>query len=117
MLKYARLAILIMLFGCTTIPYTAHKMNMIKLGMSKQQVIEILGEPVSTSAKDNITYIRYFLHDKIEGVPREQEYSYYFVRLVDGKVESFGRTGDFDSAKVPETKRTIDLNIKNKDSK
>ncbi len=41
----------------------------------------------------------------------------FFVRIVDGKVESFGRRGDFDSTKVPESKTTLDVNIKNKETK
>ena len=34
------------------------------------------------------------------------KYSEYFVRLVNGKVESYGKVGDFDSAKNP----ALDIN-------
>jgi hypothetical protein len=34
----------------------------------------------------------------------------YFVRLKDGKVESYGKAGDFDSAKNP----ALDVTIKEK---
>ena len=95
-----------LLAGCAT----AHKMNQIAIGMTKQQVIEVLGPPVSTSAKSGVEYLNYSFSETDDqafyGVT-----SPYFVRIVDGKVESYGRLGDFDSTKAPETKSTIDLNI------
>jgi outer membrane protein assembly factor BamE (lipoprotein component of BamABCDE complex) len=91
------------------------KMNDIEIGMTKQQVIEILGQPSNTSAINNTMYLNYRLHEWNH--PEGQERTAYFVRFIDGKVESYGKMGDFDSAKVPESKTTIDLNIKNKDSK
>jgi Short C-terminal domain len=36
----------------------------------------------------------------------------YFVRLVDGRVESYGRTGDFDSTKTPAVRLESDQNVK-----
>ena len=41
----------------------------------------------------------------------EQPRTDYFVRFKNGLVESYGKMGDFDSTKVPETKTTVDLNI------
>ena len=35
----------------------------------------------------------------------------YFVKFVDGKVQSYGRLGDFDSTKPFETKHEIDVKI------
>jgi len=118
MWKIVCLIILTLLIGCNVVPYTAHKMNMLELGMTKQQVVSLLGEPISISSKDDTLYLRYYLHEKLVGSPsRDAEYKYYFVRFVGGKVESFGRVGDFDSAKVPETKSTLDVNLINKDTK
>ena len=55
--------------------------------MSKDQVVAILGQPDSTSAQANIEYMTYYLsNDNSNG--RDQP---YMVRLVEGKVESFGR--------------------------
>ena len=73
-------------FGCTT----SNKLNKISLGMTRQQVITAMGEPDSTSAIENTVYLRYklwaggafFLND-------------YFVQFKDGKVEAYGRIGDF----------------------
>ncbi|MCK9419211.1 MAG: outer membrane protein assembly factor BamE [Nitrospirae bacterium] len=88
------------------------KMNDIEIGMTKQQVIQIMGQPSSTSAINNKMYLNYNLHEW-----KGKEKTAYFVRFIDGKVESYGKTGDFDSTKVPESKTTVDVNIKNKDSK
>lgn len=93
-----------LLVGCAT----SHKMNEISLGMTKQQVIEKLGPPVSTSAAPGVEYLNYRFSET-------GDHAYYgistpyFVRIVGGKVDAYGRRGDFD---VPETKSTIDLNIR-----
>ena len=69
--------------GCAT----ADKLNKVHIGMTKDQVIALLGQPDSTSAQANIEYMTYYLsNDSSYG--RDQP---YMVRLVEGKVESFGR--------------------------
>ena len=69
--------------GCAT----ADQLNKLRIGMSKDQVVAVLGQPDSTSAQANIEYMTYYLsNDSSYG--RDQP---YMVRLVDGKVESFGR--------------------------
>jgi len=71
--------------GCTT----ADKLNDLRIGMSKDQVIAMLGKPDSTSAQANIEYLTYYLtNDSSYNYGRDQP---YMVRLVEGKVESFGR--------------------------
>lgn len=102
-------------FGCSIsiIDNNAHgpggsaKINNINIGMTKEQVIAVMGSPISTSAMEGQEYLTYSLIESF-GVERQ-----YFVRLIDGKVEAYGRMGDFNSTKVPEHKTTIDMNIKN----
>ena len=48
----------IFLFGCAG---SSKKMNQLKLGMTKQEVIEAIGEPTNTSAKRNTEYLNYQL--------------------------------------------------------
>jgi hypothetical protein len=75
----------VLLTGC----YTADMLNSIHIGMTKDQVTSLLGPPDSTSAQANIEYLTYYLstnNGRMYG--GDQPYS---VRLVDGKVESFGR--------------------------
>ena len=57
-----------------------------RIGTTKQQVLAMLGPADSTSAQANIEYLTYYLSG--DGNGRDRPYS---VRLVDGKVESFGR--------------------------
>jgi len=91
---------------------TANKINLISLGMTKAEVIEIMGAPVSTAATANVEYLTYNLYETKRDA-YQNNFTHYFVRIVDGKVNAYGRRGDFDSTKVPEDKTTIDLNIKN----
>lgn len=97
------LASIIALGGCATAP----KMNRLSVGMAKQEVVSAMGQPVSTAAPGGgIEILRYELQntDQVWWGGRTP----YFVRLVNGKVDSYGRLGDFDSTKDP----TVNLNIK-----
>ena len=76
----------VLLFGCAG---SSKKMNLLSLGMTKQQVIEAIGEPTSTSASRNTEYLHYRL--TADGFYSDS----YYVRLLDGKVESYGRAGSF----------------------
>lgn len=69
--------------GCVT----ADRLNNVHIGMTKDQITSLLGQPDSTSAQANIEYLTYYFAAE-SGNGRDQPYS---VRLVDGKVESFGR--------------------------
>lgn len=94
---------LIFLCGCAT----SGRIARLNLGMNKSEVISALGKPVSISAKDNTEYLNYRFsetnHDANWGIA-----SPYFVRLIDGKVDSFGRTGDFDSTKPSEVRLSLE---------
>jgi len=79
----ASLFLLAFVSGCVS----ADRLNAIRIGMTKDQVIEIMGKPDSMSAQSNVEYLTYYLAPNNEEV-RDQP---YMVRLVDGKVESFGR--------------------------
>ena len=76
----------VFLFGCAG---SAKKMNQLNLGMTKQEVIEAIGEPTSTSANRNTEYLHYRL--TADGFYSDS----YYVRLLDGKVESYGGSGSF----------------------
>jgi|ERR1039457_299982 outer membrane protein assembly factor BamE (lipoprotein component of BamABCDE complex) len=82
----------ILLSGCATI--SSDKMNSISLGMTKQEVLEIMGPPVSTSAMSGAELLNYTFsetqNDAINGRPKTP----YFIRIVNGKVDAYGRQGD-----------------------
>ena len=71
------------LTGCAT----SSELNKLQIGMSRQEVLTLLGTPDSTSAQANVEYLTYYL-ESAAGNGREQP---YMVRLVNGRVESFGR--------------------------
>ena len=80
-------------------------MNRLSVGMTKSEVLDAMGKPSSTASPGKgVEFLRYR-----EFYSWRNYYITYFVRLVDGRVDSYGETGDFDSTKDP----TLDLNIKN----
>jgi len=101
---------IIITFLITACAATSTKINNVSLGMSKSDVIKAMGEPTSVSARNNTEYLRYELFES--GYAAFKQWgTTYFVKLVNGKVSSYGKLGDFDSTKTPETKSKIDLNI------
>ncbi len=90
---FLMLLLILSFYGCATAP----NFNGISLGMSKADVIKTLGSPSSVSAKGNTEYLKYELSPGLRtGDVNPPE---YFVRLINGKVESYGKVGDFDSTK------------------
>lgn len=80
--------------------------------MTKAEVTEAIGRPDSVSAIEGIEYLIYYWGSPKQIFADENNLPEYYIKLVDGKVESYGRKGDFGTTMVPETKQTIDLNIK-----
>jgi len=94
--------------GCYTgIGQHSSKFNKVSLGMSKGEVIDAIGKPQSTSAKDGVEYLTYNVYEVVFG-----QYVPYFVRIKNGKVESYGKIGDFDSTKNPTMNINVDAKIK-----
>lgn len=75
----------LLLLGCGT----ASKLNSVQLGMTKDQVIDTIGAPSSTSGMGDTQYLKYQLCSDWIFTNR------YYVRLTNGKVDAFGRVGDF----------------------
>ncbi len=94
------------LCGCATF---SSQMNSLKIGMTKDDVIKIMGQPVSTSSKGNVEFMNYALTE----TSTQWWYGWtspYSVCLQNGKVISFGRTGDFGTTAQP--KEVIELDQK-----
>ncbi|MFZ1548827.1 MAG: SHOCT domain-containing protein [Candidatus Nitrotoga sp.] len=107
-MKYlTTLILLASLAGCAT----SGKINGLQIGMTKEQVIAAMGNPVSVSAKDGTEYLNYKLSETDDDAFRGWT-SPYYVRLIKGKVDSYGRTGDFDSTKNPTIRIEKDESIK-----
>jgi hypothetical protein len=92
-------ALIALLSACGTAP-SARKMNAVSIGMTKAEVISVMGRPDSTAAKEGVEYMNYRLATSALDFD-ESDTSEYFVRFVNGKVDAFGHRGDFDSAGNP----------------
>jgi Short C-terminal domain len=108
-----------LLSGCAT----SGKINSVSIGMTKNQVVEAMGAPDTVSSHSGSEYLSYFLcySNCAALIVENRGRDWYYVRLINGTVESFGKKGDFDSAKVPTTRieriDTIKQNIRIQDSR
>ncbi|RYY76062.1 MAG: SHOCT domain-containing protein [Gammaproteobacteria bacterium] len=95
--------------GCvsTTTHYGSRPdLSSLKIGMTQEEVYKAIGKPAKVSSQGAISYLSYGWDDPWDGrIGAAEE---YYVRLLNGKLESFGEKGDFDSTKNP----TLDVNTK-----
>jgi outer membrane protein assembly factor BamE (lipoprotein component of BamABCDE complex) len=96
--------------GCVTpgASFVRPNLGKIGVGMTKPEVISILGEPHEVARQGATEYFTYNFDHPFDG--RAAIVESYFVRFVSDKVESFGRRGDFDSTKNP----AVDINVNRK---
>lgn len=102
--KINLLVLAVLLTACA--PTNTHKMNKVAIGMSKQEVIESMGNPSETRATANVEYLVYRLRATWDALLTER--TSYFVQLDAGKVTAYGKIGDFGSTNLPEA--TININ-------
>ena len=89
----------VLLVGCAT--SQSLNLSSISVGMDKQKVIALKGEPFRVAAIDGLEYFIYRgfdLNPLLDGNGTFEA----FIRFKDGKVEAYGRLGDFDSTKHKE---------------
>jgi hypothetical protein len=78
----------------------AHKTEKLRLGMAKEEVLNVLGRPASVGA-DKEAEILYYRMLEAGSTPLGSGHSItVYVRLVGGKVESFGRIAEPDPQPV-----------------
>jgi hypothetical protein len=75
-----------LIWGCAG---SANKLDSIQLGMTRDQVIQVMGKPDHVSARENVVFLNYKLRS--QSIFADE----YFVRITEGKVDLFGRRGDF----------------------
>ena len=92
---------IILMVGCGT---PQPSFDRISVGMTKEQVKAVIGKPDAVATQGKTEYWNY----KETWDWRGQLRGWWFVRFIDGKVESFGQRGDFDSTKDPTNKVIID---------
>ena len=106
MKKLLLLAMAVVLVGCSGLPKyddTARDFSNIRIGMSRDEVMAAKGIPFETAATSGVEFLLYAVGTDYgnAGFVPDEKYEKYYVRLVDGKVHSFGSVGDFDSTKDP----------------
>lgn len=74
----------ILLTGCVK---HSSRMNRVSMGMTKPEVIKVMGKPVSVTADKHAEYLNYSLLERFGVIIP------YEVKMVNGAVESFGRVG------------------------
>ena len=83
--------------GCLT---PASKINAVHLGMTKAEVLAVMGPPTSVTADEKAEYLNYFLAEGIRTGPAATQ-TPYEVKLVNGKVVSYGRSGSPQGGHAP----------------
>ena len=77
-----------LVIGCAG---SAKKINNVTLGMTKPEVIEMMGEPDYSSVREGVEILNYNLNSN------SLFSDAYIVRIKQGKVDLFGRRSDFGS--------------------
>ena len=99
----------VLLSGCFA---KAGRTSGVNYGMSKQEVIAVMGAPVSASTHGSSQYLNYTVcadtdNQTLNGIMRP-----YVVRLIDGRVESYGTTGDVGSPQTPMARQESEQIVK-----
>ena len=108
MKHFLSLLSVLLLVGCVVLPSKRVSFNDIKIGMLRDEAVKILGKPHRTSAKGNLESLYYnesALYIGVFGIGKVKEKNrQYELRLVDGKVESFGKLGEYPEETEPKKK-------------
>jgi hypothetical protein len=91
--------------GC--VARSTQTLNQLHVGMTKAEVIRVMGPPSTVASQGGVEYLNYNLATSFADFDRSDT-SDYFIRIVNGQVDAYGQKGDFDTTKNP----TIDYNIK-----
>lgn len=75
--------------------------------MCKGEVIDAIGKPQSTRVAIGVEYLTYNVYEVVFG-----QYVSCFVRIKNGKVDAYGKMGDFNSSKNPTMNINLDAKVK-----
>jgi hypothetical protein len=90
----------VLLVGCTSTK--SLNFSTISIGMNKEKVIALKGEPFRVAAMDGSEYFIYRGFDKEIFKPNGLSVYEAFIRFKDGKVDAYGRLDDFDNTRHKE---------------
>lgn len=94
-LKHALGAVLITIL-CSCASPKGERLNRVSVGMTKAEVISAMGTPSSTTAEGNTETLRYSVN--ASRALFSFDWDEYAVRLVNGKVESYGKASELKPA-------------------
>ena len=84
----------VVLNGCVT---TTSSTNRLHSGMTKAEVIKVMGNPTSVKAKDNNETLEYLLYPTWSPTIYDKKQQYWVI-LNNGKVTQYGNAGDYGTA-------------------
>ena len=86
-MRQVMLCLIVLTLAACSLSPNARRTEKLRVGMTKDDVVTAIGKPVSFGADrhSEVMYFRLFEGDLGGGLRT------YFVRLIDGKVDSFGR--------------------------
>jgi len=90
----------VVLVGCALTK--SFNLSAVSIGMDKQAVVSLHGEPFRVAAIDGSEYFIYRGFDKELFKPNGFMVYEAFIRFKDGKVDAYGRLDDFDSTRHKE---------------
>ena len=90
----------VVLVGCASTK--SLNLSTVSIGMNKQEVVSLQGEPFRVAAMDGSDYFIYRGFDKELLKPDAFIVYEAFIRFKDGKVDAYGRLDDFDSTRHKE---------------
>jgi hypothetical protein len=98
----------VLLSGCFA---KAGRTSGVQYGMSKQEVVAVMGAPVSVSTHGSSQDLNYSVcetdNQTLSGIMHP-----YVVRLTDGRVESYGTAGDVGNPQTPTGRHESDQIVK-----
>lgn len=106
-MRFILVAIIAIFLGACVAPSTK-KLGRVSVGMTKAEAIAAMGEPDSIAAKDGVEYLSYRLATSALDFDGSDT-STYFVRIVNGRVDSYGQKGDFDTTSKPKERIEVDV--------
>ncbi len=96
------------LVACGIPDKTASKTNLLNVGMTKAEVIGVMGQPLGTRAIQNTEILTYrWKPCGIGNIMVACDWVEILVRMVDGRLDAYGTIGDFNLSKNP----TSDVNV------
>ncbi|HEY3271526.1 MAG TPA: hypothetical protein VGJ89_09970 [Geothrix sp.] len=96
-------AALVMSLGCSEPAFTPAK---VRVGMTEEQAVAVLGRPAATVVQGATTYLEYETYDQDRwfGGGRKENVQVFVVRLIGGRVDAVGKKGEVEDTKAPSTR-------------